>query len=349
MGLKLYQEQAKRNRLILAGLLSLTLFFAMYFSVWGMGIPMWKVGTALLHWYENTWQTGTEAGIDKVLLLLRLPRICLALVAGAGLAGAGAIMQSITRNYLVSPFTLGISSAAAFGAALYIVLLSAAETTSEYGMIFCAFCASVLCGILVYMIAQRLGLRPTSLVLIGIALNYFFSASTSVLEFFAQEHKLENVVQWTFGTLNRASWSSVGVTVGVVVIGVLLLLWYRLQFNAIAANDDESVRSLGVNPLRLRSIGGMISIFITATIISFTGVIGFIGLIAPHMARLLVGNDHRFYLPAACILGAFLLLVADTAGRFILSPVTIPVGIVISFLGVPLFIYLILLKGKNLR
>lgn len=126
-------------------------------------------------------------------------------------------------------------------------------------------------------------------------------------------------------------------------------MFYCLPLNAMASNDDETVKSLGVQPEKLRTIGGLAAVLMTSTIISFTGVIGFVGLIAPHMARFVIGNDHRFYLPFAAVLGAFLLLVSDTIGKLILYPVNIPVGIVISFLGVPLFVHLILSKGRTMQ
>ena len=218
---------------------------------------------------------------------------------------------------------------------------------SDLGIIGAAFLLSCACGIIVYGIAQRSGLSPTTIVLVGIALNYFFSALTATLEFFAQEHKLAAVIQWTFGSLHRASWEYVAIGGVVVALGLIAALFYALPLNVMAVSDDETARSLGVNPARLRTIAGLVAVFMTATIISFTGVIGFVGLIAPHMARFLIGTDHRFYLPFTALLGAALLLVSDTVGKLILYPVTIPVGIVISFFGVPLFIHLILRRGRS--
>ena len=248
----------------------------------------------------------------------------------------------------MSPFTLGISSAAALGASLCIVLAAGTALDSDLGIITSAFLLSCACGLIVYGIAQRSGLSPTTIVLVGIALNYFFSALTATLEFFAQEHKLAAVIQWTFGSLHRASWEYVAIGGVIVTLGLAAALFYALPLNVMAVSDDETARSLGVNPARLRTIAGLVAVLMTATIISFTGVIGFVGLIAPHMARFLIGTDHRFYLPLTAVLGAALLLVSDTVGKLILYPVTIPVGIVISFLGVPLFIHLILRRGRSL-
>ena len=185
--------------------------------------------------------------------------------------------------------------------------------------------------------------------LVGIALNYLFSAMTATIEFFAKEHKLEAVVQWTFGSVNRATWDSVMITFLIVIIGFIILMLFSLKLNVMATNSDEMSQSLGINISEVRVICGMIAILLTSTIISFTGVIGFVGLIAPHIARLLIGDNHLYYLPFASVLGGVLLLFSDTIGKFILYPVNIPVGIVISFLGVPLFVHLILMKKRGLE
>ena len=185
--------------MIAAGIV-LTLLAAYAFTTIGMReVSMSQTVSAIKQWAGDTAGSGADAATNKIILLLRLPRILLAIVAGAGLALAGALMQSITRNYLVSPFTLGISSAAALGASICIVFAAGTAMDTDLGIILSAFTLSCVCGVLVYGIAQRAGLTPTTLVLVGIALNYFFSALTATLEFFAQEHKLAAVIQWTFG------------------------------------------------------------------------------------------------------------------------------------------------------
>ena len=314
-----YHAHGRRCVLAIAVGALLTLVAAFFFTTLGMkDAGALQTVDAVARYFDGTIDGGADAAMNKIILLLRLPRVLLAIIAGAGLALAGALMQSVTRNYLVSPFTLGISAAAALGASLCIVL--AAGTAMD--------------------------LSPTTIVLVGIALNYLFSALTATLEFFAQEHKLAAVIQWTFGSLHRASWEYVAIGGVIVTLGLVAALFYALPLNVMAVSEDETARSLGVNPARLRTIAGLVAVLMTATIISFTGVIGFVGLIAPHMARFLIGTDHRFYLPFTAVLGAALLLAADTVGKLILYPVTIPVGIVISFLGVPLFIHLILRRGR---
>ncbi len=345
-----YKSLKRKKQLIILGTLLLTFICGYFFTTIGLpDINNLQVFTAVQKLLNGTINNGSDVAVNKIILLLRMPRILLAILAGVGLAVAGAAMQSVTRNYLVSPFTLGISSAAAFGASMCIVFGSGAFFQSDAGMIICAFAASCGCGLVVYGVSRQIGITPGSIVLVGIALNYLFSAMTATIEFFAKEHKLEAVVQWTFGTFNRATWESVALTGIVVLICLAVLMLYCLPLNAMAANDDETVKSLGVNPERIRTVCGLLAVFMTSTIISFTGVIGFVGLIAPHMARFIIGNDHRYYLPFAAVLGALLLLLSDTIGKFILYPVNIPVGIIISFLGVPLFIHLILSKRQGIE
>lgn len=344
-----YQIIQTKKKLIIWSAVLATLLCGYIFTTIGMENVWWgQTFIAIQKLLDGTINTGDDAATNKIILLLRLPRILLAVLAGVGLAVSGAVMQSLTRNYLVSPFTLGISSAAAFGASICIVFGTGSFLQSDIGMITCAFFASCGCGAVVYGICRHIGLQPASIVLVGIALNYLFSAMTATIEFFAKEHKLEAVVQWTFGSFNRASWENILLTGIVVSICLIIVMHYCLKLNAMAVNDDEMVKSFGINIDKIRTVCGLLSVLMTATIISFTGVIGFAGLIAPHMARFIIGSDHRFYLPFSAALGALLLLWADTIGKFILYPVNIPVGIVISFLGVPLFIHLILSKGRSL-
>ena len=345
-----YKNEQRKNLLLISAVALVMLMAGYVFTTIGMkNIAPTQTLIAITKAFNGTLDSGADAATNKVIMLLRLPRIILAMLAGIGLAVSGAVMQSLTRNYLVSPFTLGISSAAAFGASMSIVFGVGMFFQSETGMISCAFAAACLCGCIVYGISRYVGLNPSSIVLVGIALNYLFSAMTATIEFFAKEHKLEAVVQWTFGSVNRATWDSVMITFLIVIIGFIILMLFSLKLNVMATNSDEMSQSLGINISEVRVICGMIAILLTSTIISFTGVIGFVGLIAPHIARLLIGDNHLYYLPFASVLGGVLLLFSDTIGKFILYPVNIPVGIVISFLGVPLFVHLILMKKRGLE
>lgn len=291
-------------------------------------------------------EQGSDSAQNKIIILMRLPRVIMAIVSGIGLSISGVAMQSITKNPLVSPFTVGVSSAAALGASISIVFGIGFFPGTDFGIVMNAFLTSILCAFLVYIISKRVGMNPTSIVLTGIALNYLFNALTSSIQFFAQEHKLAAAVQWSFGTFNAITWNEVIVVILFTTICSLIIYKFSNYLNVMSSGEDELVKSLGINPDYVRIIIGASSVLMTASIISFCGVIGFVGLIGPHIARILVGNNHKFLIPYSGVIGALLLMVSDTLGRIIISPVIIPVGIVVSFLGVPIFINLII---KNRR
>lgn len=277
---------------------------------------------------------------------LRLPRILLAIIAGAGFALSGTVMQGIMRNPLVSPFTIGISSAAGFGASLAIVLGVGIIGPGKYLLILNAFFFALLSAFLVYGIAKFRGVSPETLILAGIAIMYLFSALTSLLQYIATEEELRGVVHWLFGNLAVANWQNLLIVFIVFLVCFPFIMRYAWDLNCLIAGEETAI-SLGVNTGRVRIVSMILATFITATIVCFTGVIGFVCLVAPHITRMIIGSDHRFLLPASCITGALLLLGADTIGRTIIQPVEIPVGIVTSFLGVPMFIYLLLTKRKK--
>ncbi len=289
----------------------------------------------------------SESLDETVIWHLRLPRVIMGAIAGTGLAISGTVMQGILRNPLVSPFTLGISSAAAFGASVAIMFGVGFTTSGTYLIVLNAFVFALACAILVYGISGIRGLTPETMILVGIALMYLFSALTATLQFIATEGQLQSVVHWTFGSLTRASWNGILLVSTILVIALPFLMRYAWAMNAMASGGDEVAKSLGISTSRVRIVSSLLAVLITAAIISFTGVIGFVCLVAPHIARLIIGGDHRFLIPYSGIVGGILLVAADTIGRMAFSPATIPVGIVISYLGVPLFIYLILTRRKE--
>lgn len=344
-----YEFLEKKKYMLLIFSFVVIAFLGIYFTTLGVAETNFtQVILAIKAWIKGDLDTNSQSinAAYKIIVLMRLPRIVMAVIAGVGMAVAGTAMQSVTRNPLVSPFTMGISSASAFGASMCIVFATNSFLKSESGIIVCAFLASIVCILLVYTVSSKVGMGPETVVLTGIALNYFFSALTSTVEFFAQEHKLAAVVQWTFGTFNGVVWREVVISGIFVLICVSIIQANWLRLNVMSSGDDELVESIGTNPRKIRAVIGLCSVLMTAAIISFTGVIGFVGLVAPHIARILVGNDHKFLLPFSAVTGALLLMIADAIGKTILTPVNIPVGIVVSFLGVPLFIHLIL-KGRK--
>lgn len=286
--------------------------------------------------------------LDVIIWNIRLPQALAAMIAGAGLAVAGTAMQSILRNPLGSPFTLGISHAAAFGAAFSVMILGSGVMTSRgavsiadpYVTTMAAFCCSLLAAGAIIVISRMRGASPETMVLAGVALGALFTAGTMFLQYFADDVQLAAMVFWTFGDTARASWSELGILSIITVACSAYFMANAWNYNAIDAGD-ETAKGLGVRVDRVRILGMLLSSLLTAAIISFLGIIGFIGLVAPHMVRRVIGADHRYLLPGAFVTGALLLLASDTAARLILAPHVLPVSVLTAFMGAPVFLYLI--------
>ncbi len=246
-------------------------------------------------------------------------------------------MQGVLRNPLASPFTLGIASAASCGASVAIIL--GAGFLSGYLVIGNAFLFAMLAAGAIYGMARLKGMGSETMILAGIALMYLFSAVTSFLQYLGTSEKVQEVVFWMFGSLDKSSWPKLGLVTVVVVAVVPLLLWRAWDLNALA-EGDETAKSLGV-PVERSMAGFMLAAsLVTAVIICFTGTIGFIGLVAPHITRMVIGADHRTLIPASGLVGAVILLGADCLARTVIPGAIIPVGIMTAFLGIPFFVYL---------
>ncbi len=297
-----------------------------------------------------------EGNSGVIIWNIRLPRVLAAVMAGVGLSLAGCVMQNILRNPLASPFTLGVSQGAAFGAALAIVALDAGSTHSAsvdavivshpWSVTGCAFLGAMAATLVVFLLAKYREVSPEAMVLAGVALGSLFSAATVVLQYFANEVQVASIVFWTFGNLGRASWRDLGMMAAVTGAASLYFLARRWDYNALESGE-ETARGLGVEVERVRLTGMFLASLVTATIVAFLGIIGFIGLVGPHLTRRVLGGDYRFLLPASGAAGALLLLAADTLARTVIAPVVLPVGVITSFLGAPLFLYL--LVGGNHR
>jgi len=279
---------------------------------------------------------------------IRFPRIVLALIAGAGLAAAGVTMQGVLRNPLVSSYVLGISSAAGFGAALVIVFgISIIPLFGGYLVIGNAFIFCLLAMIIVYSIARLRGMSTETVILAGVAVGFLFSALLSLIQYISPQDKaITAIVFWLLGGLYSATWDKILICLPIVAITILLMMTQSWNMNIMSMGEDVAI-SLGVNSKRVLTITMLLETVTTASIISFTGIIGFVDLIAPHIARMLLGSDHRYLIPCSIGVGALMLLGSDTVARLIIMPTELPVGIVTSLLGVPFFIYLLVSKRRR--
>jgi len=337
---------ARKVLFILVGLGGLAALALVATSVGSADLGVGSVASAIAARIFPFLNLEVSSKVDVIVWDIRLPRIVLGIVAGAGLAISGAAMQGIMRNPLVSPFTVGISSAAGFGASVAIIFGAGMVGSGKYLVITNAFVFALLAAFLVYSLARIRGMRPETLILAGIALMYFFSAATSLLQYIATQEELHAVVHWLFGSLTGANWENILVVSIIFACCLPFLIKYSWDLNALVAGDDVAT-TLGVNTRRVRTVCMALATLVTAGIICFTGIIGFVCLVAPHITRMIIGADHRFLLPCSCILGGLLLLGADTIGRTAFQPTTIPVGIVISIIGVPFFVYLLLRTRKE--
>lgn len=276
---------------------------------------------------------------------VRLHKVLMGIVAGMGLGAAGAVMQGILKNPLASPFTLGISSAASFGAALAIVL-GAGIVAGSWLIIGNAFIFALISALAVYILAKYKGISSETMILAGIAIMYLFSALTSLLQYSGRSEQVHEVVFWMMGSLGRSSWEALVMVTIILVFCLPYLVIKSWDLNALGAGD-ETAQSLGVDVEQTRVVYMMLASLITASIVCFTGTIGFIDLVSPHITRMAIGGDHRFLLIGSALVGAFLLLGADTLARTILAPVILPVGIMTSFLGIPFFMYLFLRRTRT--
>ncbi|NLH02200.1 MAG: iron ABC transporter permease, partial [Clostridiales bacterium] len=292
------------------------------------------------------------------VMSISLPRVVAAIVVGAALAVAGAVMQCVLQNPLASASTIGVSQGAAFGAALGIIVFgggvvnSSSATTAvsinnPYIVTVCAFVFGSLSAFVIILISQfKKDLGPSGLILAGVALSSLFTGGSTLLQYFADEAKISAVVFWTFGNLGAAGWNELLILTVVFFASLLYFLINRWNYNAMESGADTA-KSLGVNTRAVMLVSMGICSLVAAVAVSFVGIISFVGLVAPHIMRRFVGNDYRYLIPCSAIAGSLLLILADTFARLIIAPVILPIGAITSFLGAPLFLYLLFKGGKN--
>lgn len=318
------------------------------FIIAGIAATLGSFPISVTEVYSIIWHglfQNPETNKEIVVWNLRLPRILMAIVAGMGFAIAGTEMQGILRNPLASPFTLGIASGAGFGAALAI-LVGAGIVAGKYLVIGNAFLFALVPTFVILGLTHYKRATPETMILAGIAMLYIFSAATSLLMYFSKDEAVKEAYFWMVGDLVRASWSTFFSVFIMLACLIPLLMWKSWDINVMGAGD-ETAKSLGVNVERSRILILLIASLMTAGIVCFTGTIGFIGLVAPHMCRMVIGGDNRFLIPASGLFGAALLLAADTVARTIMAPIILPVGVITAFMGGPLFLYLIMRRKSE--
>ena len=285
---------------------------------------------------------------ERVILWdIRLPYALMAVCVGAALGLAGAETQTVLNNPLASPYTLGISWAAILGATLVIVLGQQLSGLAQAVVLpIGAFTAAALASLLILALAVRFGSNTETIILFGIALLFSCSALISLLQFVADAEAVQESVLWSIGSLARATWPAVFVVFAVVLVVAPFTLRSAWALTLMRGGDEQAM-GVGLALHRLRLVALMRASLLAATAVSFVGAIGFVGLVAPHIARLLLGEDQRFYLPGSLIAGAMMLSLASTASELILPGVIIPVGIVTALVGIPVFVTLVVIRRRG--
>ena len=309
-----------------------------------------------LHAFGNI---GAETGDDIIVTTLRMPRIVLCLLTGASLGMAGAIMQGLLRNPLVSPFTLGVSTAASFGAAMAIVFGTSILGTSYYASFtvlgqyitldtilktVCAFGFGMMSIVIVLQIARKTNVSRSTLILSGVIVSYIFQSGLMLAKFLSDDTQLRDITMWMMGGFTGITWGMILIVLPIVLICGIYLEKLAVDINALSSGDDVAT-NLGIDVVKLRNRGLFVSTLISSVCIAFTGTIGFVGLMAPHLCRMIIGNDHRFLVPASALLGAVILVVSDLFARLVMRPAEIPVGVIMYIIGGIFFIWLVF-KGR---
>ncbi|MBU5376177.1 MAG: iron ABC transporter permease [Pantoea sp.] len=336
-------HQVLRRRMLMIAVLVLAIIASLVldFTLGPAGLSLSTLWQSLLH------PATVDAGTRVIVWDIRLPYALMAVVVGFCLGLAGAEMQTILNNPLASPFTLGVSSAAAFGAALAIILGIGIPGVPDQWLISAnAFVFALFAALMLDGVTRWTRVSTSGVVLFGIALVFTFNALVSMMQFIASEDTLQGLVFWTMGSLARASWEKLGVLSAAFALLLPFSLLSSWKLTALRLGEDRAV-SFGIDVRRLRLATLLRISILSALAVAFVGPIGFIGLVAPHIARMIFGEDHRYYLPASALTGALVLSMASVASKNLIPGVIIPVGIVTSLVGVPFFLSIILRHRGN--
>ena len=349
--LELYNAFIKRKKQVFAISVIATIVIALFaISAGSLNIPISEI--------IRTIMGKGESQSQAVIMGIRLPRVMAAILVGAALAISGAVMQCVLQNPLASASTLGVSQGAAFGAALGIIVFgggvvqsssaaTAVAINNPYIVTLCAFvCGSMSTFVVIVLSQFKKDLGAAGLILAGVALSSLFAGGSALLQYFADETKISSVVFWTFGNLGSAGWKELLILAVIFFSSLVYFLLNRWNYNAMESGADTA-KSLGVNTRGVMIISMGICSLTAAVAVSFVGIISFVGLIAPHIMRRFIGNDYRYLIPCSAAAGALLLILADTFARLIIAPVILPIGAITSFLGAPMFLYLLFRGLQN--
>ena len=342
----------KRKRIILLAVLAslvVIFFFASLF-----------IGSSHLSFIETIkglfGLSNNKANI--IMQNIRLPRLIAALIAGAGLAIAGTIMQTNLNNPMASPATLGVTNAATLGANIAIIILSGgvvitnngqqSGASNYYFVTFMAFIFAVLAILLVLGLCNIRSFNSVTVILIGVGLSALFSAITTLIQYFATDVKLAAAVYWSFGDLSRVTMNDNLVLAIILIACFIPMVFLSNSYNALLGGDDLA-RSLGVKVNFVRIISLILASLITAAIVSFFGIIGFIGIMAPHIVKKIIGTNHRYLLPASALMGIVIIQFSDGLSRLIMQGTSLPVGAVTAIIGAPFFLYIVFSKDRGYK
>lgn len=337
-----YRALVFRRQLVLAGLAAL-LLVSIGFDL-ALGPARYSLEEVVRGLFAPD---AVSLQISVVLWDIRMPIALMAAVVGACLSVAGAQMQTILNNPLASPFTLGISAGASFGAALALAFgVALIPAAVDYVVPINAFLMAMVTSGLIYLLSLRRGASAELIVLLGIALVFTFNALLALVQFFASQQALAAVVFWTMGSLTKATWPKLWVTVAVLALAMPLFLRRAWALTAMRLGDARAA-SFGINVARLRLEVMVLVSLLAAMPVAFVGTVGFIGLVGPHIARMLIGEDQRFLVPASALSGAVILSASSVVSKILIPGTIFPIGIITSLIGIPFFISLVLKRAKR--
>lgn len=340
--------KAKKIAIILILLALVFLFFVVNVFVGSGTLSFKEVFLAIFN-------KGSETA-RLIVRRIRFPRVIAALIAGGGLAVSGLVMQTVLKNPLASPTTLGVSNAAVFGANFAIIVVGAGAFHSTHGSWLSisnpylvstfSFLSAIIAAGSILLLARLKNLNASAIVLAGVAVSAIFQAGTTLIQYFASDTQVASAVYWTFGDLGRASYKTDLIMFIVVAVSTLFFFLKRWDFSAMSGGLAYA-KTLGVNTRFMTIMSLLLASLITSVTVSFLGIIGFVGLTAPQFMKRIVGDDYRFLLPSSFLAGALLLLISDILGRLPIFGTSVPVGVVTSLIGGPVFLAILLRRKKN--